>query len=126
MNKSTVEQLVEEIRDWEMEAGEAYCDYFFDQYSYDGRWLQFLTEKGFQATVDEIKEDVYVCQDGTRLVCTDQQLKFEPHSTWHDDQGGKWDEDVYRKDVALWAEFLLKHDDIYNDHKGFLVEYFEG
>ena len=126
MNKSTVEQLVEEIRDWEMEAGEGYCDYFFDAYSYDGRWMAFLESKHFYAVVDQIKEDRYQLSDGTFLSCTDQQLKFEPYSTQHENQGGQWDEDVYQKDVALWAEFLLKHDDIYNDHKGFLVEYFEG
>jgi hypothetical protein len=123
--KSTIQELIEEIRDWEMEAGESYCDYFFDRYSYDGRWMAFLESKEFHAVVDEIKEDVYICTDGTVLGCTDQQLKFEPYSTWHEEKGGKWDEDVYRKDVALWAEFLLLHDDIYQDHKGFLVEYFE-
>lgn len=126
MNKSTVEQLVEEIRDWECEAGEGYCDYFFDNYSYDGRWLNFLTEKGFEATVAEIVEDVYICADGTVLGCTDQQLKFEPYTTWHEQKGEKWNEEVYRKDVALWAEFLLKHDDIYTKHKRFVTEYFEG
>lgn len=120
MNKSTVQELVEEIRDWEMDAGEGYCDYFFDSYSYDGRWLNFLTDKGYHDIVDDIKKDVYVCADGTVLGCTDQELKFEPHSS-----SVYWSEEVYRKDVALWAEFLLLHDDIYKAHKGFLVEYFE-
>lgn len=121
MNKSTVQELVEEIRDWEMEAGEGYCDYFFDQYSYDGRWIAFLESKNFYAVVDDIKASRYQLSDGTFLSCTDQQLKFEPYSSAEDE----WTEEVYRKDVALWAEFLLLHDDIYQDHKGFLVEYFE-
>lgn len=125
MNKSTIEQLVLEIRDWEMEAGEGYCDYFFDQYSYDGRWRKFMIEKGFQSVVDQMDNDRYQLNDGTFLPCTDQGLKFEPYTSAFEMGSGKWCDEVYLKDVALWAEFLLKHEDIYNDHKGFLVEYFE-
>ena len=118
---TTIEQVVEQIRDWEMDAGEGYCDYFFDKYSYDGKWLDFLESKGYKDLVDEIKEDVYVLTDGRKLVCTDQQLKFEPHS-----KDGEWSEETYRKDVALWAEFIIMNKQILDDHLVFIVDYFQG
>jgi hypothetical protein len=120
MSTQLIEQTVEQIRDWELNAGESFTDYFLDSYSYDDAWLVFLESKGYHDLVQEIKEDVYTMRDGTVLGCTDQQLKFEPYSTAQENDGGPWDEDIYRKDVALWAEFILADVRILNDYRVFL------
>lgn len=60
--------------------------------------------------------------DGTILPCTDQQLKFEPHTSARYDQGLDWEEDVYRKDVALWAEYILANADILQEFEEWLLE----
>lgn len=119
---TAIENVVNQIREWELDAGEGFCDYFLDTYSYGGEWLHFLATKGYHDLVEEIKADVYVCNDGTVLHCTDQQLKFEPYSSAHEENNGNWDEDVYRQDVALWAEFILMHEDIYKEFNEFLEE----
>lgn len=130
IEKEAVDKLVDEIRGWELEAGESYTDYFFDRYSYDGKWLEFLELKGFAATAKEVREDVYVYSDGTKSKCTDQQLKFEPYSEAlaqaNNYEGQYWNEDTYRLDVALWAEYILLNERILAAHKEFLAEYFEG
>lgn len=117
-----IAEIVEQIREWELDHGESFTDYFLDGYSYNGAWLAFLESKGFHELVQEIREDVYVLRDGTKLICTDQQLKFEPYSSAHGAEGGYWDEDIYREDVALWAEFMLKDADIFEAYAEFLQE----
>lgn len=130
IEKEAIDKLVDEIRGWELEAGESYTDYFFDRYSYDGKWLEFLELNGFAATAQEVREDVYVYSDGTKSKCTDQQLKFEPFSEAlaqaNNYEGQYWNEDTYRLDVALWAEYILLNERILVAHKEFLAEYFEG
>lgn len=120
--KYTIEQLAHRIREWEMDAGESFTDYFLDSYSYTrtgGGWISFLLEKGYSDLVEEIEADVYVMQDGTVLGCTDQQLKFEPNTSLME----QWDEDLYFKDVLLWAEFMLENEDIMKDFQDFLEDY---
>lgn len=85
----------------------------------DGRWLAFLDSKGFYELVEEIRQDVYIFKDGTVGECTDQQLKFEPYTSLH----GEWDEDVYRLDVALWAEFILSHEQVLKAYQEFINEH---
>lgn len=115
-----VQTLVERIRDWELAAGEGFCDYFFDAYSYDGEWLKFLEEKGFDHVAQAVREDVYVCRDGHVLECTDQELKFEPHTAALYELGEAWDEETYRKDVALWAEYLIRNPKILAEFEVFV------
>lgn len=129
IEKEAVNKLVDEIRKWELSAGESYTDYFFDMYSYDGKWLTYLESKGFKEVSDEVRSDTY--QIGDRLMLsTDQQLKFEPHSSAlaeaNNYEGQYWNEETYRLDVALWAEYILANEDILKEHNRFVAEYFEG
>ena len=114
----TIETLAHHIRKWEMDAGESFTDYFLDAYSYDFEdgWLLFLANKGYVELLQEIKDDRYELSDGSLLSCTDQQLKFEPNTSLME----KWDEDLYFKDVLLWAEFMLESKDIMQDFEDFL------
>lgn len=117
---SDVQTLVEQIRDWELDAGEGFCDYFFDAYSYDGKWLAFLEEKGFPEVAQAVREDVYVCRDGTVLGCTDQELKFEPYTAALYEAELPWNEEVYRQDVVLWAEYILRDEKLLAEFHAFL------
>ena len=120
MSPDAIKDLVERIRNWEVDAGESFTDYFLDRYSYDDAWLAFLVDKGYEGLVQEILSDVYVCKDGTVLTCTDQELKFEPHNSAWEASGNDWSEDEYRKDVALWAEFILADEKLFEECNAFL------
>ena len=115
-----ITKVVDQIREWELDNGEGFTDYFLDRYSYGSAWLTFLSFKGFHELVEEIKADVWIAKDGTVFECTDQNLKFEPYSFAQENDGGPWDEDIYRKDVALWAEFIISHVDILEDYEAFI------
>ncbi|WOZ57420.1 hypothetical protein [Pseudomonas phage vB_PseuGesM_254] len=119
--KYTIKQLAHCIREWEMGGGASFTDHFLDScsYDFDGGWLAFLDKKGYHELVEKIAADVYVMQDGTVLGCTDQQLKFEPNTSLME----KWDDDLYFKDVLLWAEFMLENEDIMKDFQDFLEDY---
>lgn len=130
IDTKAIDKLVEEIRGWELEAGESYTDYFFDRFSYDGEWLKYLESKGFKSVADEVRADTYKLRSGELLLSTDQQLKFEPYSSAlaeaNNYEGKYWNEETYRLDVALWAEYILGHEEILKEHKDFMVDYFEG
>lgn len=118
--QEAVDKLVNQIRDWEMDAGESFTDYFFDRYSYGHEWNDFLDSKGFSHIVEEIKADRYVLPSGHVLSCTDQQLKFEPYNSAWEACGNGWSEDEYRRDVALWAEFILMDEELLEECEAFL------
>lgn len=116
----TIETLAHRIREWEYDAGESFTDYFLDAYSYhqDRGWLLFLKNKGFDELLAEIENSRYRLKDGTLLSCTDQQLKFEPNASLME----KWDDDLYFKDVLLWAEFMLQNDSVMQEFQDFLED----
>lgn len=118
---------VEAIRKWELNAGESFTDYFLDQYSYmrnngENRWIEFLYSKGMNDIAMRIEEDVYVLNAGKVLECSDQELKFEPYTQKAYDDGIGWNEETYRKDVALWVEFINEHSDILAAYECFIDE----
>lgn len=110
---------VDAIRNWELAAGESFTDYFLDDYSYDGRWVEFLKSVGMKGVIAMIEED------GGQYGCTDQQLKFEPFTSAHENIYGEWEEEPYRKDVALWVEFINAHEDILKECEEFLCKWLE-
>lgn len=130
IEKEAVNKLVEEIRGWELGVGESYTDYFFDKFSYDGEWLKYLELKGFKEVADEVRADAWEARSGELFLSTDQQLKFEPHSNAlaveKNYEGDYWNEETYRLDVALWAEYILGREEILAEHKAYMAEYFEG
>lgn len=122
---SEIQTLVDKIRDWEMEAGEGFCDYFLDRYTYGNHWYDFLKLKGFDWVVQECEDSRYQYSDGTFSTCIDQRLKFETFSRTWEDAGGDWSEEEYRKDVTMWAEFILNNEHIKEECEKFLKEYWE-
>jgi hypothetical protein len=118
---------IDAIRKWELNAGESFTDYFLDQYSYirnngENRWIDFLVSKGYKELAFEIEEDSYMLNNGKILECSDQELKFEPYTQKAYDDGIGWNEETYRKDVALWAEFINEHSDILAAYECFIGE----
>jgi len=111
----TVDAMVEAIRNWELEAGEGFTDYFMDSWPL-GSWAYWLLGKGHTEWANKIinlnEEKQYV----------DQDVKFE----WFDDyEDGVWSEELYCKNVRVWAEFLVESDQYFRRVCKFFDEYFK-
>lgn len=93
----TAKQLAEKIRNWEVEAGESFTDYFMHDNVKDQSWAYFLLGKGHVERAVEIVDEIH---NGNK--CIDQELLYEIYSN-----DGEWSEEQYNKNVILWAEFLI-------------------
>jgi hypothetical protein len=115
MIERNVEAMVAAIREWEMEAGESFTDYFLDNWPV-GSWAYWLLGKGHT----EWANTIINANEQKKYV--DQDLKFE----WFDAYCGEgepgWDEDTYLKNVRVWAEFLVESDQYFRR----VNEFFEG
>jgi hypothetical protein len=115
MVERNVDAMVEAIRNWELKAGEGFTDYFLDNWPV-GSWAYWLLGKGHTEWANNIinanEKDRYV----------DQELKFE----FYDDYAsGDWSEEDYRKNVRVWAEFLVESDQYFRRVNKFFDEYFQ-
>jgi hypothetical protein len=111
-----VDAMVEAIRDWEMEAGEGFTDYFLDNWPL-GSWAYWLLGKGHT----EWANTIINASESKKYV--DQDTKF----MWFDDYAdGDWSEEAYRKNVRVWAEFLVESDQYFSRVSKFFDEYFNG
>lgn len=100
-----IQGLAQKIRDWEMDAGESFTDYFMEGRVNESNWAFWLLGKGFTQKanwlINEIAKKSYI----------DQVEKFHIHYSdeisWSD-----WDsaDAIYFKDFLLWAEFFLGSD----------------
>jgi hypothetical protein len=113
MIERTVDAMVEAIRNWEMDAGEGFTDYFMDNWPV-GSWAYWLLGKGHTQWANNIinlyEKKQYV----------DQDTKFEWFDTY---QEGDWNEDVYLRNVRVWAEFLVESDQYFRRVNEFFDEY---
>uniref|UniRef100_A0AAU6VYY1 DUF4375 domain-containing protein n=2 Tax=unclassified bacterial viruses TaxID=12333 RepID=A0AAU6VYY1_9VIRU len=118
MVERNVDAMVEAIRDWELDAGEGFTDYFLDNWPV-GSWAYWLLGKGHtewaNAIINANEEKQYV----------DQELKFE----WFDPytiekNGSEWHEEIYLKNVRVWAEFLVESDQYFRRVNKFFDTYF--
>lgn len=112
-----VEEVIEAIREWELKAGEGFTDYFMDNWPV-GSWAYWLLGKGHTQWANDIinKNEEY------RYV--DQELKFEFYDDY-DPVTGDWSEELYRKNVRVWAEFLVESDQYFRRLNEFFQEYFK-
>jgi hypothetical protein len=113
MIERTVDAMVEAIRNWEMDAGEGFTDYFMDNWPV-GSWAYWLLGKGYTEWANNIinlyEKKQYVSQD----------TKFEWFDTY---QEGDWNEEVYLRNVRVWAEFLVESDQYFRRVNEFFDEY---
>lgn len=108
----SIEEIVDWIREWECDAGESFNDYFTHGLVLDLDWLSYLREKGFDDRVEEILEETWSAHG-----CMDQQLLYDIYS-----YEGEWSEEIYRKDIALLAEFLINNPKYYDAFEEFIKQ----
>lgn len=120
MIERTVDAMVVAIREWELEAGEGFTDYFLDNWAV-GSWAYWLLGKGHTEWANLIinmnEEKQYV----------DQEVKFEWFDDYTYDEDGSnpvWHEELYLKNVRVWAEFLVESDQYFRRVNEFFDEYF--
>ena len=108
-NTNPIQVLKDRIRSWEQDAGESFTDYFMhDNVAYRS-WAFWLLGKGHTIRANKIIEEI-VKQESKGRLSLSQELLFDVHGeyTWNEDtQKETWHEDLYDKNVMLWAEFLL-------------------
>lgn len=98
-----IRTLAQKLRNWEMDAGESFVDYFMDGRVNEINWAFWLLGKGHTATATFI---INSKADGVKYL--DQTEKFHVH--YNDDVSwDDWDaaDAIYFKDFLIWAEFLL-------------------
>lgn len=110
MNLEQIKKLKDRIRNWEREAGESFTDYFMHDNVADRSWAFWLLGKGYTAKANEIIEEIVKQQETKKHLCLSQELLYDVHGEYSWDEETKretWHEDLYDKNVMLWAEFLL-------------------
>lgn len=120
MVERNVDAMVEAIRDWELKAGESFTDYFLDDYPL-GSWAYWLLGKGHAEWANKI---INANEKGDYV---DQELKFEGFESYTYGAGGQsdWQEELYMKNVRVWAEFLVESDQYFRRVSEFFKEYFK-
>lgn len=112
-----VDAMIVAIRNFEMEAGEGFTDYFLDNYPL-GSWAYWLLGKGHTEWANTIinlnEEKKYV----------DQDVKFEWFNPYYNEGESGWCEETYLKNVRVWAEFLVESDQYYRRVNTFIDGYF--
>lgn len=99
----TIEELAQQIHDWEVEAGESFTDYFMHSSVRDVSWAFWLLGKGFSERANEILNEV---EAGN--TCLDQELLYEIYpSSVYENGRDSWNKENYYKNVLLWSEFFL-------------------
>lgn len=91
-----IQHLAEKIRDWEMDAGESFTDYFMHDRVYAVSWAFWLAGKGYIAKANEIIAEV---EAGNKCIC--QQLLFDviPNDDFTDE--------VHFQNILIWSDFLF-------------------
>lgn len=92
----TTQQLTETIKDWELDFGESFPDYFMHDNVNDQSWAFFLLGKGYVERANQIIDEIL---KGNK--CIDQELLYEVYPM------DNWTEEQHSKNVSLWAEFLV-------------------
>lgn len=125
----TVEELANNIKQWESEAGESFTDYFMHDNVADNSWAFWLIGKGHKRGVDIVHQLLAKKKKGKTFICLDQDLLYNVHQdpdvVYEYDEDGDISEVETRRayddipydyveaakrfhlDALLWAEFLL-------------------
>lgn len=96
-----VKELVKKIRDWEMDAGESFYDYFAHDSINNVSWAFWLIGKGFKehgnAILEEHIKENYV----------EQEELYNIYPEYVGDSDHDWSEENYEKNLTIMVEFLL-------------------
>lgn len=117
MEKITKEILIDKISKWEYEVGESFTDRFMHDNVRDVSWAFWLIGKGFKE-----RGNIIINLVDRGETCLDQSLLYEIHYSKiidgeygdHGEEAYKksreYAEEMYDKDIELWAEFLTSSD----------------
>ena len=121
MIERNVDAMVAAIRNFELEAGEGFTDYFLDNYPL-GSWAYWLLGKGHTEWANNI------INKNEAKGYVGQEEKFEFFNCYPDateTSDGPWCEETYLKNVRVWAEFLVESDQYYRRVNEFIDGYFK-
>lgn len=106
----TAQQLANKIGEWEYEIGESFTDRFLDDSVTDRTWVGYLFGRGYTDRANHLIS--LMNKSKYNISCL--QLKFQPNSTFIDGEEGDYAtdmgedfEELYEKDLLLWAQFIL-------------------
>ncbi len=100
-----IQELVEQIRNFEIEAGESFTDYFMHDRVKALSWSFWLLGKGYKEHALNIIKGL---EKGETYF--DQEVLFDIYPEYiyeEENNNHKWDETAHDKNVEIWAEFLL-------------------
>lgn len=122
MIERNVDAMVKAIRDWELDAGESFTDYFLDNWPI-GSWAYWLLGKGHHEWANNIINKNEAKRDAkpNEFIFIDQEEKFEFFDA---EASGDWTEEDYCKNVRVWAEFLVESDQYFRRVNKFFDEHF--
>ncbi len=103
-SKMTEKELFDKIRDWEIDAGESFWDYFAHDNIRDNSWAFWLLGKGYTNKANEI---IGLILKGDK--CIDQEVLYDVFPS-SDPDGSNWNEEKYNKNIMIMCEFLLATD----------------
>lgn len=115
-----VQKLAQTLRDWEMDAGESFTDYYMDDRVKPVSWAFWLLGKGYTEKANKLIDDI------TARRSVGQMDTFHIHyadgMSWSD-----WDaaDATYFKDFLIWADFLCASDRYFKDIKEWLEDWFK-
>jgi len=104
----TPQELVEKIRQWEVDAGESFNDYFAHDNISNISWAFWLIGKGFKEHGNAILAEHSKPGNDLHYVGQEELYDIYPTYVGQNEYGDpKWIEENYEKNVLIMAEFLL-------------------
>lgn len=115
-----VDAMAKAIRDWELDAGEGFTDYFLDNWAF-GSWAYWLLGKGHTEWANKIIN----INESKGYVDQEDKFEFFPSYVECDKYGERWEEEEYMKNVRVWAEYLTESDQYFRRVNEFFDGYFK-
>lgn len=113
----TIEALAAKIRSWELDAGESFTDYYMHDRVKNVSWAFWLLGKGFSERANTL---IDLIQSGQQYI--DQELLYELYDQDITEGESSWDEEVHKKNILVWAEFLIASDRYWKDIAGWFAD----
>lgn len=101
----TKEKLIKIIKDWEVDAGESFKDYFLHDNVKALSWSFWLLGKGFAEHALQLINKI---EKGETYFDQEELFDIYPEYVGENKHGDpKWSEENYNKNIEIWAEFLI-------------------
>lgn len=108
----TAEALAVKIREWEMNAGESFTDYYMHDRVKNVSWAFWLLGKGFSQRANFLIDMITASQ------YLEQEILYDLHGDLEE-----WSEETHQQNILLWAEFLVASDRYWKDISEWFAEH---